>query len=264
MKKIILCCPLLKFRKFWAPALIFGCLSQLALAGDTNVDDKIMEAYRAQMGQRFFGNLKASIVGGAQTTENKLAVSSLKKAHEAKLLSRVPHFPYEIQKLILGLSPPNECLNRNHRKLVRINQKSFKVSSRFPIQTQLEEFLRPDGNSSLENLDLSGIRITDEEFAWIVLHFPNLTSINLKAGRITGDGLIESDLEDTGLTDRGVALVSNLKNLTSLNLYGIQITDAAMANIANLKQLTLAQLREYPDFRCGNRSSCRPQSVDLA
>jgi Leucine-rich repeat (LRR) protein len=79
-------------------------------------------------------------------------------------------------------------------------------------------------------LDLSNSNITDTELQSIVARFSNIKEIN-------ADYCHE-------LTDRGLAHLQGLRQLTKLNLGYTDITGAGLAHLKKLKQLTSLSLRK--------------------
>ena len=211
-------------------------------------------ARKRQIESQVLANIKASIVGGPQTAENKLALSTLKAAQEEqKFLSHIPALPLEIKYIILGLSSPNnECVNKLHRQLTVRDRKTFKALTNLPLQTQLKTYLQANGKGLLENIDLSDSKVTNEDIAWIALHFPNLTSLDLQGTRIKDEGLqhvsglkslTSLNLRNNELRDKSLRHVVGLKSLTSLNLRNNQFGDEGLQHVSGLKSLTSLNLR---------------------
>ena len=212
---------------------------------------KDLNAYQSQAENRHLNNLKAAILGGLQTSENKLAMNALKAPHREKLLSRIRYFSSDIKDLFLSLSLPHECIDRRHRRMVVKDQRVLKISAGPIIQTLLKTYLQINGKGLIENIDLSNSQITDDDLTWVTLHFPNLTSLSLWNTQITDAGLAHIaklnnltslHLGGTQVTDAGLAYISGLNSLTSLHLGGTQITGVGLAHVARLNSLTSLDL----------------------
>ena len=122
------------------------------------------------------------------------------------------------------------CISRNFRNNI-LDQRSFKVSESIPIQIQLRSYLGPDGKGTLQKIDLSRSRVTNDDLQWISSRFINLNSL---------------DLGNTRISNAGLAHLLPLINLTSLNLFNTQITNVGLPYLGYLKHLTSLNLSNTP------------------
>ncbi len=88
--------------------------------------------------------------------------------------------------------------------------------------------------TTLQELNLGGVRLTDEDLA-AVAALKNLTVLHL---------------DSTPVTDAGLEHLGALENLKTLNLFGTAVTDAGLRRLAGLKSLKslyLAETKVTPD-----------------
>lgn len=93
---------------------------------------------------------------------------------------------------------------------------------------------------------LRGEPATDDDLAPLAAVAPQVYSLNLAKAQISDKGLTvvsqlknlaKLHLENSSVTDSGLSALSGLSDLQYLNLYGTQITDAGLKPLAGLKNL---------------------------
>ncbi len=96
-----------------------------------------------------------------------------------------------------------------------------------PVSEGVLELIEKHGGASLGFLDLSGRRLTDEQ----VEHLGSLTS------------LMRLHLGGTGISDRGLARLENLKQIVDLDLGKTKITNAGLESVRGFDKLVRLSVR---------------------
>ena len=164
---------------------------------------------------------------------------------------QTPSFASEITAIDLGNARPTDTMLARLSKLKnlstlrldggQVGDAEFRSLAHFNLlrlmtnATQWRGVSRPKSASDVFGLDLHKFAITDASLKEI-LHFENLTHLNL-----TG----------TKVTDHGLESVALLAKLESLDLTGCLISDDAIAKLIRMKTLKSISVRNTPLSRSG-------------
>ena len=89
---------------------------------------------------------------------------------------------------------------------------------------------------SAADVDLTALEPLRDQVAWLDLGGAGVSDAGLE---VVGDlrNLVRLDVSRTGITDDGLAHLGGLAHLETLNLYGTAVTDAGLAHLAGLESL---------------------------
>jgi Leucine-rich repeat (LRR) protein len=138
-----------------------------------------------------------------------------------------------------------------------------------PLTNAAFDFL--DGWNELEKFHVNGTRVTDAIIPKFARH-PALYGFQLRyAADVTGKtfdklaglkNLHWLDLEGSGITDEGLAEISQLRTVEELLISGTEVTDAGMAHVAAMRNLKRLHLQDTKVTTVGLASLARLRDLE--
>ena len=202
-------------------------------------NERVWHSIKRSAENRFFENLKASVIGGPQPFENRL-VQSIK--YDTRAFTDLPGAVQ--QELLSNLKVPSTvygCIDKAHSQAYKEILKKFKhfpltdQVAREDLRNQLAPYMYSDSNghlvSNLEAIDLSSFyQTSDDDIFWIANHFPKLKSLKLSSPNL--------------ISGRGLKYLKRLNHLKKIEFSKIRIKDKHYPGLGSLKKLKTLILEE--------------------